>query len=61
MVRKRIPVGIGAVVGAALVWRRWCQRRRALKDAQARGDRVEVITRLRTLSEQQKHQSPNDR
>ena len=61
MVRKGTLAGIGAVVGAALVWRQWRQRRLALKDAQARGDRVEVLARLRTLAEQPENGSPANR
>ena len=41
---------LGAVVGAAFLFRRWWQHRQVLREAQARGDRVEVIARLRTVT-----------
>jgi hypothetical protein len=49
--RARFLIPVGTAVGVGLLFRRWRQKRQALRAAQARGDRVEVVTRLRTLTE----------
>jgi hypothetical protein len=53
-VKTRVLVSIGAAVGAGLLLRRWRHKRRTLREAQARGDRAEVVARLRLLSEEQR-------
>jgi hypothetical protein len=49
--RARTLIPLGTAVGVGLLFRRWWQKHQALRAAQARGDRVEVVTRLRTLTE----------
>jgi hypothetical protein len=44
-------IPLGTAVGVGILFRRWRQKRQALRAAQARGDRVEVVARLRTLTE----------
>jgi hypothetical protein len=58
VVRMRTLVGTATVVGAALLFRRWRQHSRVLREAQARGDRVEVIARLRTITTPQAEAHP---
>ena len=50
--KRGLFLGIGAVAGAGFLFRQWRKRRQALRAAQQCGDRVEVVARLRTLTEQ---------
>jgi len=59
--RTRFLIPVGTAVGVGLLFRRWRQKRQALRAAQARGDRVEVVTRLRTLTERSPDSSRGSR
>src|SRR5262245_19146861 len=55
--RVRTVFQIGALAGSALVLRHWWQNRRKLRDAQARGDRMEIVTRLQAVTDAETRRS----